>query len=368
MQNLLIRRFSAKIILSVLFLVFLNNAPAHSLIIDDLLKKYNLTIDQIEPIVIKVGTLAPDGTPWINFAKEKLIPHITTESRGLIKLVLYAGGTMGEDTDVLRKMRLGQLQGWGCTALGIFLAAPEASVLSLPMLFKNYEEVDFITEKFRPEIERIFEKRGYYLSGLIDTGFFYLFSKTKIETIDTMRKQKILTWFGDVETATLEETGIKPIKVSVPEVVTSLQTGLINADIAPPAWQMGTQAYVHTTYYITQPLFYSIASILLDKTQIYKLVSKYPNGFGNEIINLIQNLIKNFENDWKILLRDFEAKSLRAFEKSGMAPVDLHPEDLEQFHKISGNVWKKLEGRLYPKELLDKVNTALKEFRATKEQ
>ncbi|HEY4716171.1 MAG TPA: TRAP transporter substrate-binding protein DctP, partial [bacterium] len=262
----------------------------------------------------------------------------------------------------------GQLQGCGCTALGTFLAAPEAALLNLPLFFRDYKEVDFIIEKFRPEIEKVFEKRGYYIIAILDTGFFYLFSKTKAKTIEDMRKQKILTWFGDVETTTLEEAGIKPIKVSVPDVVTSLQTGLINADIAPPVWQMATQAYVHTNYYVTQPLFYSIGGLVIDKNQIDSITIKYPKGLDKEIIKLTMRLIKNLEKEWKDQVRDFEAKSLRAFEKSGMVPVDLHPEDLEQFHKISGNVWKKLEGKLYPKELLDKVNTALKEFRARKKK
>ncbi len=334
--------------------------------IDPLLEKYKIALDEIETIHIKIGTLAPVGTPWINFVYDELIPYIAKESRGVIKIQLYAGGVMGEDTDILRKMKLGQLQGCGCTALGVFIAAPELSVLTLPMLFKDYEEVDHILNKFRSDIDAMFEKHGNYLVGLIDTGFFYLFTKNKVSTIEEMKKQKMLTWFGEIETATLDELGINPIKVSVPEIVTSLQTGLINANIGPPTWQMGTQAYIHTNYYINPPFFYSIAAIILDKPQIDRIAAKYPKGLGDDIINLARKLIMKKEKEWRSEIRDYEARSLKAFENAGMKRVDF--EDIQVMEIASMRVWEKLANKLYPAYLLDKITDELKVFRSKKGQ
>lgn len=356
-----------KIILFILFIgvsSLLN--PAFSEEIDPLLKKYNLDPAQVEPIHIKIGTLAPVGTPWINFVYDKLIPYIAKESRGVIKIQLYAGGVMGEDTDILRKMKLGQLQGCGCTALGVFIAAPELTVLTLPMLFNNYDEVDHILNKFRKDIDSLFEKHGNYLVGLIDTGFFYLFTKNKVSSVEEMKKQKMLTWFGEIETTTLEELGINPIKVAVPEIVTSLQTGLINANIGPPTWQMGTQAYIHTKYYITPPFFYSIAAIILDKPQMDKIAEKYPKGLGDEFVQLARRLIMKREQEWRSEIRDYEARSLKAFENAGMKSVKF--EDLKVMQNASERVWKKLANKLYPADLLEKILKELKAFRSEKDR
>ncbi len=332
--------------------------------IDPLLEKYKIALDKIEPIHIKIGTLAPVGTPWINFVYDKLIPYIVKESRGVIKIKLYAGGVMGEDTDILRKMKLGQLQGCGCTALGVFIAAPELSVFTLPMLFKDYEEVDHILHRFRSDIDTIFERHGYYLVGLIDTGFFYLFTKNKVSTVEEMKQQKMLTWFGEIEVATLGELGINPIKVSVPEIVTSLQTGLINANIGPPTWQMGTQAFIQTKYYVTPPFFYSIAAIILDKPQIDSIAGKYPKGLGDDIINLARRLIMSQEKEWRSEIRDYERRSLMAFENAGMKRVDF--EEIQVMKSASIKVWKNLANKLYPGYLLDKITNELETIRSKK--
>lgn len=333
--------------------------------IDLLLKKYKVDPANLEPIHIKIGTLAPVGTPWINFAYDNMIPYINRETRGLIKIRLYAGGVMGEDTDILRKMKLGQLQGCGCTALGVFMAAPETSVFTLPMLFNNYDEVDYILNKFRGDIDSIFERHGYYLVGLIDTGFFYLFTKNKVSTIEEMKKQKMVTWFGEIETTTMNELGINPIKISVPEIVVSLQTGLVNANIGPPTWQMGTQAFLHSKYYITPPFFYSIAAIILDKPQIDRIAEIYPEGLGDEIIQLARRLIMRQEGEWRNEIRDYEARSLKAFENAGIQSVKF--EDIELMQNSSRHVWNKLAGKLYPEDLLKKILTELKTFRSGKD-
>ncbi len=354
-----------KKIFFILFIILYSfSQPVIGEEIDPLLKKYNIDLAKVEPNHIKIGTLAPVGTPWINFVYDKLIPYIAKESRGIIKIQLYAGGVMGEDTDILRKMKLGQLQGCGCTALGVFIAAPELSVLTLPMLFNNYDEVDHILSKFRGDIDSMFEKHGNYLVGLIDTGFFYLFTKNKVSTIEEMKKQKMLTWFGEIETTTLDEIGINPIKVAVPEIVTSLQTGLINANIGPPTWQMGTQAYIHTKYYITPPFFYSIAAIILDKHQMDKIAEKYPKGLGDEFVQLARRLIMNLEKEWRNEIRDYEARSLKAFENAGMKSVKF--DDIELMQNASERVWKRLANKLYPADLLEKILKELKTYRSEK--
>lgn len=358
------KRLKMFILLFTLSLIFSGRIFSEE--IDPILKRYNLSPDQVEKIHIKIGTLAPVGTPWIDFVYDTLIPRLTKESRGVLKIQLYAGGVMGEDTDILRKMKLGQLQGCGCTALGIFAAAPKTSVLTLPLLFNNYEEVDFILDKFRSEIDRMFEERGFYLMGLIDTGFFYLYMKNMAGSLEEIKKQKMLTWFGDIETTTLNELGINPIKVSVPEIVTSLQTGLINANIGPPTWQMGTQAYIYTKYYISKPLFYSIAAIILDKEQLDKIIKKYPPGLGEEVVNLTRRLIKGLENEWRAKIRDYETRSLRAFENAGMKRLDLSEDDLQKLEKASESVWYKLANKLYPEELMLNIIKELRAFRSAR--
>jgi len=338
-------------------------------IIDKIAEKYGLSVDKIqkmEKVNIKIATLAPANTPWIENAMNTIVPFLEWQSRGTMTTTIYAGGVMGEDTDIIRKMALGQLHGCGCTALGVFSAVPEMTVFNLPFLFRNYDEVDYILKKFRKEIDEAFERRGYILLGLIDTGFFYLYTKDKINSISDLKNLRLVTWFGDVEKTFYNELGLNYLPVIVPEIVMSLQTGIINASISPPLWWMGTQAFQFSKYYITQPFFYSPAAIFLSKKQIDKLNKNYPAGMGEEVTNINSYVMRLYEKEWNRSIRDFELKCQDAFKKAGIQPVELSENDIKKLEEISQRVWEKLTGKLYKKEFLDKIIFELKKYREQK--
>lgn len=317
-----------------------------------------------KPIILKLGTLAPKGTPWVNFPGDMISPHIEKVSGGKILVKTYAGGVMGEDIDILRKMNMGQLNACGCTALGFFKAAPEIAVLSLPRLFRNYEEVDHILKKFRKDIDAALDEKGYILDTIIDTGFFYFWTKNKVSTLDDIIKQKHMTWFGTVETTTYAELGIRPTPISVTEVVTSLNTGLINANCGPAPWLLATQAYIDHHYYITQPLFYSPAAIIYSKRMEDQFRGKYPDTLIHNFTELRVYEVRAWEREWiEDHLRPFEKKCIKAFEKYGIKPVTLNEKDMATIDAAAKRVWEKLAGKVYSKAFLDKILKELEDFR-----
>lgn len=335
-------------------------------IIDKIAAKYNISVEEItkmEPVNIKIGTLAPANTPWIENAMKTITPFVEWQSRGTLKTTIYAGGVMGEDTDIIRKMALGQLHGCGCTALGVFAAVPEMTVFNLPFLFRNYNEVDYILKKFRKEIDDAFQRRGYILLGLIDTGFFYLYTKNRVNNFEDLKKLKAVTWFGEVEKTFYNEVGMHYIPVSVPEILMSLQTGIIDASTSPPLWWMGTQAFQFSKYFVKMPFFYSPAAIFLNRKQIDAINKRYPPGLGEEVTNLNSSVMRLYEKEWNKSVRDFEKKCQEAFKKTGMEEIELSEEDVEKLENISKNVWNKLAGKLYSKEFLDKILKELEEYR-----
>jgi TRAP-type C4-dicarboxylate transport system substrate-binding protein len=334
--------------------------------IDKIAEKYNLTVKDMEKlgkINIKIGTLAPANTPWIENAVNTMVPFLDWHSRGTMTTTIYPGGVMGEDTDIIRKMALGQLHGCGCTALGVFTAVPEMSVFNLPFLFRNYDEVDHILKKFRKDIDNAFEKRGYILLSMIDTGFFYLYTKNRVNSFEDLKKLKAVTWFGEVEKTFYNEIGMNFLPVSVPEIVMSLQTGIIDTSISPPLWWMGTQAFQFSKYFIKTPFFYSPAAIFLSKKQVEKINQQYPPGMGEEVTNINSTIMRIYEKEWNRSVRDFEKKCQEAFKKTGIQQIELGEEDIKRLESASRNVWYKLAGKLYSKEFLDKILKELEEFR-----
>lgn len=317
-----------------------------------------------EPLELKIGTLAPEGTAWLEFPKNNLNPHLKKISNGKVSIKMYVGGVMGEDVDILRKMDMGQLDGCGCTALGVFKAAPEVSILSLPMLFRDYKEADHIMKTFRKEIDAAFDEKGYLLGGLIDTGFFYLWTKNKVANLEDIKKQKMMTWFGPIETTTFEELGIRPTPISVPEIVTSLNTGLVDASYGPAPWILGTQAYTNLNYYVKPPLFYSPGAIIFSRKIQDRFRGKYSDVLINNFTELLVYESNSMEREWiDDHLRPYEEKCIKAFEKYGIKAVTLSDEDIKTLETVSKRVWDKLAGKIYSRQLLDKVLKELEDFR-----
>ena len=323
-------------------------------------------IDKDNPFKITVGTLAPPGTPWLSVPENSVIRDIKHLSEGRIQIQIYGSGVMGEDPDVLKKMGDDQLDGCGCTALGVLAACPEASVLLLPGLFRNYEEVDYICEKFRKRLDKAFEQRGYILAALIDTGFFNFFLKNYVADLAGLRNQKVQTWFGTLETAFYEELGITPVPVKSPETISALSSGRFDATLSPAAWMLGMQAYQYVHFYLTPPLLYSPAAVITSsdlKTRMQEAMGVSDN-FAQNLQEILVAEFNALEPEWKRQIRIYEAKSLKAFEtKCGMQALTFSPEDMAVIEKAGQAVEKKLAGKVFSRDLLNDIHKALSDYR-----
>jgi TRAP-type C4-dicarboxylate transport system substrate-binding protein len=287
-------------------------------------------------------------------------------SGGKITLKLYGGGIMGEDFDILRKIDIGQLDVCGATTLGMLAASPETAVFMLPGLFNNYEEIDYIYKKFRKRIDAGFEGKGYILVALIDTGHFHIYSKNRIDSLADLKKQKVLSCWGTVESTIYNELGINPIPVVVPEVMSALSTGLADTTLAPAAWMLGMQAYQYIGYYITPPLLYSPAVVIMGVRAVERIQKHFDvsDTFTRNIQELLVFEVGLFERDWREQIRTYDARALHAFgTKTGMKAVTLSAADQEAIAQAGLRVRKKLAGKIFPEDLMTDVLKALDAFR-----
>ncbi|MDY6906206.1 MAG: TRAP transporter substrate-binding protein DctP [Thermodesulfobacteriota bacterium] len=319
-----------------------------------------------EQVVITIGTLAPNGTPYLSVPRTTINPRINKLTKGKIKIKIYGGGVMGEDTDILRKMDIGQLTGCGCTSLGVLKAAPDMSVFTLPGLFKSYEEVDYVFKKYRKRIDQAFEERDYFLAALIDTGFFRIYSKKKIASIEDVRKNKMLTWTGQIETTLYDKLGINPTPVAVPEVISALSTGLADTNLAPAVWMLGMQGYQYANYYLDPPIMYSPAAIIVSaniKGKIQKEIG-VSDMFAQNFKEFFLSEYNFMEPLWRAKIREYDSKAMDAFQKKcGIKAMPYSDEDWEMIKKASVAVREELADKAYPRELMEGVLATLEEYR-----
>ncbi|GMR01589.1 MAG: TRAP transporter substrate-binding protein [Gammaproteobacteria bacterium] len=171
---------------------------------------------------LKFATLLPTGTSWTK-TLDNWVKDIEEKSQGRLKFKIYPGGVMGDEPDVLRKIRKGQLHGGLFSGYGIGRIYSPARILELPFLFKNTDESDYVREQLMPEIEAGFRKSGFELLGWPEVGAIHFFSKHKIQSIDDMKKSRIWLWQGDpLGEALFSAADIKPVPLSIIDVYPQL--------------------------------------------------------------------------------------------------------------------------------------------------
>ena len=175
-----------------------------------------------ETYTLKMATLMPTGTAWSKII-DNWMKDVETKSDGQLKFKMYSGGVMGDEPDVLRKIRKGQLHGGLFTGYGIGRIFSSARVLEVPFLFMNTAESDYVRDSLMPDIKQGFRENEFELLGWPEVGFIHIFSKHKIESLDDIRKSRIWLWQGDpLGEAFFKASDIAPVPLSIIDVYTQL--------------------------------------------------------------------------------------------------------------------------------------------------
>ena len=192
---------------------------------------------------LKFATLMPTGTSWTKLLDE-WVQEVEEKSEGRLKFRMYPGGVMGDEPDVLRKIRKGQLHGGMFTGYGIGRIYSPARVLEVPFLFKNTDESDYVRTQMMPELEAGFSESGFELLGWPEVGFIHFFSKQPVRLVDDLRKQKVFVGSGSEGMIQLwRSNGFHPVALAMTDVMTGLQTGMIEAMPSTPLLRASSRAW-----------------------------------------------------------------------------------------------------------------------------
>ncbi|MCG6899203.1 MAG: TRAP transporter substrate-binding protein DctP [Gammaproteobacteria bacterium] len=311
---------------------------------------------------LKFATLAPAGTTWVNMLQD-WADEVRRESQGRLLFKIYPGGVQGDEPEVLKKIRFGQLQGGAFTGYGIGQIYSPTRVLELPFLFHNIEEIDYVRKQFMPDIEQGYRDNGYELIGWMEVGFVYFFSQQPIQSLGDLQHRRIWNWQGDpMGTAFFDASGLSPIPLSIIDVYTSLSTGLIDTVYAPPLGAIAMQWFTKTRYITDVPMANGIGSLVVSRRfyqdlpqDLQKLLKRTGEATGERLI---------------AATRHDNIEALEILQQRGMQLVkgdeDLESGEVENIRIRAGEYL--MSTGYIPKAVIDKVNHWLQEYRAGKMQ
>jgi TRAP-type C4-dicarboxylate transport system substrate-binding protein len=214
---------------------------------------------------IKIATVAPDGTAWMREMRAAG-EAIKKSTDGRVELKFYPGGVMGDAATVLRKMKIGQLQGTAFTGGEASIITKDAGIYTIPFLFRSQDEVDKVRAKVDPLVKDAVRKTGFELLGMSGGGFAYLMSTKDIRTREDLKSAKVWVPQGDeIADLTFKTAGVTPIPLPLSDVYTSLQTGLIDTAANTDAGAIAFQWHTKIKHVVDMPAIYVVGEVLLDK-------------------------------------------------------------------------------------------------------
>jgi TRAP-type C4-dicarboxylate transport system substrate-binding protein len=304
---------------------------------------------------IKFATLAPEGSTWLKVMRD-FDKAVRQDSGGRLGFKLYPGGVAGDEKDVIRKIRLGQYNGGGFTGIGIGEIAKKVRILDAPLLFRSYDEVDYIIQKYQKDFEQALEEGGFVLLGWAEVGFVYVYSDRLLSSLEDLKNAKAWMWEGDpIAQAAYHAIGVSPVPLSVTDVMSSLQTGMINAVYSSPYALIALQWFTRVGFASTQPLADALGAAIVSK----KLFDSLPD----DLKTLLLADARKYIGQLTPSSRQDNAKAIQTLKGRGMVFTQPTKDLAARSEALGAEARRLLVGKLFTKEFLEEVEGALGSFR-----
>lgn len=316
---------------------------------------FSFALGEEKNIVIKMATLAPKGSSWMK-TFDILNNEVMKKTENKVQFKIYPDGVLGDETDMLRKMQMGQIQGAALSSGGLSVPFKEIDVLQVPFLFQTYEEVDSILTKMDSFFRKGFENNGYIFLGWSEAGFVYLMSNSPISSVSDLKKVKVWIWEESLMSkAIFDEAGVSAIPLSVPDVLVGLQTRMVDVVYTPPSLAISLQWFTKIKYMTDVPLVYLAGGIVVSKGTFKQI----PSAFQNILIESSQRHLDQL----KVVTRNENREAMKVMMKNGVKIVTPSPEQIEEFKKLSNRAMGRISGQTFSKNVLDEVTSSLEDYR-----
>ncbi len=300
-----------------------------------------------QPITLKLGTLAPQGSTWHDILRE-MAQRWEQASSGQVKLRIYAGGAQGSEGDMVRKMGIGQLQAAAISNVGMHDVIAEPQGLSVPFLFADEAQMNCAFEKVKPRIDAALSKRGLIALQWSRIGGIHLFCDTAYRTPADMGGAKIWAWEGDPKsTAAFRAAGFHPVELSSTDMYASLQTGMIDCVPNVPLYVLTTRLYEKAGHMIGTPWAYMIGATIVRKDAWDKI----PADTRPKLLAIATELGNKVDAE----VRRLNADAIVAMQKQGLDIVKVDP---SPWRAAMEKAWPVVRGGVVPADFFDALKSA----------
>jgi TRAP-type C4-dicarboxylate transport system substrate-binding protein len=305
------------------------------------------------PIIIKLATVAPEGTEYYNLLFE-MGQRWQKETNGQIQLRIYPNGVVGGESDTIRKMRVGQIQASAMSSIGLAELTDQIQAFTLPMGFKNYDEIDRVKNVMFGDISEGLSQSGFKLLFLVDIGWVYWFSTEEISVPQDLMDAKIYTTGGDYVTVELfKKFGFNAIPVSETDILTSLQTGMINSMQTVPILSLSSGWSALMPNMLDLKWGSCVGAVIVDE-RVWKKIKPEHQKIMMEIA---QDIGKKYQKSG----REMEKKAIDVMQQYGMKIKKPSDKEIAIWNDFKDEITPEVIDTYLTEEIYKKVISAINE-------
>ncbi len=305
--------------------------------------------------IIRLGTLVPKGSRWheilLNMGEEW-----KKASGGKVELKIYPGGEQGDEPEMVQKLRIKKLQAVALSGAGLSGIDAAVAALNVPMMLASNQELDYVRDHVSERLEKGLAQHGFIVLNWGDAGWIHFFTKQPASRPDEIRRMRLCVLQGDNSTFELYKmNGFQPVSLAATDILTGLQTGLIEAFQAPPLLALSDQWFGGAKNMLDIPFAPMVGATVISKD------------VWNTIPAAVQKEMMQSARTAGVALRDeirkSEASSIPLMQQFGLNVVHADPKAVAEWRQLAEGIWPKLRGQAVPADLFDQVKRLRDEYR-----
>jgi len=305
---------------------------------------------------LKISTLAPQNSDWADKLQEgsKEIQRLT---QNRVKLKFYWGGAQGNAKKTLQKIKIGQLHGGTFSPTDFQDIYPDLNIYGLPFLFKNFNEIEYVRNFVDLDLELGFKKLGYEMYGFAGGGFAYVMSNEPISGYDDLKNQKIWLPQGDlISYEAMKSLELLPVPLPMTDVLTGLQTGLIDIVAIPAVVALALQWHTKIKYVTRIPVLYAMGFLAID--------SKIINRLSIHDRNVVSEVLRGIYKEVNAGSKNDSENAMQALLNIGIKEAPFHDNEYERLTNlmIEPNLEMARRG-MFSLELFEDISNYISEYR-----
>jgi TRAP-type C4-dicarboxylate transport system substrate-binding protein len=306
-------------------------------------------------VVIKIGSIAPSRSPW-DKALEKVARDWERISNGTVQVRIFPGGIAGSEQDMIRKMRLGVLQGGVFTSMGLSKIEPSITVLNIPLLFHSAEEFGVVFDKMKPAFEKKIEEKGFKIVLWTHAGWVNFFTKEPVIYPEDLKKLKISVTDNDPEIEQVwKKMGYEVVPGDFKDLMVQLQSGMVSAAYLPALLAGAGQYFAVVPHMLSMTLAPLVGSLILSDKAWASIPADLHQPFIAAITEASRGLLEETQG--------LEADAVKMMKENGLIVHDAPPAALEKWRQMAAEGVSDLIGPRFSKEMYDRIVGYIQEFR-----